>query len=140
MTTGPKRSLYWYIALLGTVILFPMSIVSLIILKQHAVEGTFWENWKSLIGAMVVVALNAAFFSDLFKYKEGYTIIKTTEYKLFKCRESGKDEAFMMFADREEELEKFFEITQPSKKFFIEPAEMTGKSIQMKIFNRANEN
>jgi hypothetical protein len=41
----------------------------------------------------------------------------------------------MMFADDEEELELFFSITQPDKKFFIEPAEMSGKSIKMKIFN-----
>ena len=41
----------------------------------------------------------------------------------------------MMFADSEEELEQFFEITQPDKQFFIENASMEGKSISMKIFN-----
>jgi hypothetical protein len=44
-----------------------------------------------------------------------------------------------MFADNEEELEKFFDYTRPNKKMFIESAEMTGQSIQMKIFNGANE-
>ena len=42
----------------------------------------------------------------------------------------------MMFADSSEELEQFFAITQPDKKIYIEDAEMSGKSIQMKIFNR----
>jgi hypothetical protein len=54
---------------------------------------------------------------------------------LFKCKESGKEEAFMMFADSTEELEHFFEVTEPTKKIYIEEAEMTGKSIQMKVFN-----
>ena len=45
----------------------------------------------------------------------------------------------MMFADNEEELEKFFDYTKPDKKMFIEPAELTGQSIQMKIFNGADE-
>ncbi len=140
MTTGPKKGLYWYIALIASGALFPMSIVSLIILKDNAFAGTFWENWKEMIGCMVTIALNSAFFSDLFKYKEGYTVITTTQYKLFKCRHSGEEEAFMMFADSEEELERFFEITQPTERIFIEPAEMTGKSIQMKVFHPANEN
>jgi hypothetical protein len=69
------------------------------------------------------------------KHREGYTTVATTKYNLFKCRESGTEESFMMFADDEEELELFFSITQPDKKFFIEPAEMSGKSIKMKIFN-----
>jgi hypothetical protein len=41
----------------------------------------------------------------------------------------------MMFADSTEELEHFFEVTEPTKKIYIEEAEMTGKSIQMKVFN-----
>ena len=41
----------------------------------------------------------------------------------------------MMFADNEEELELFFAITQPDKKYFIESAEMSGNSIKMKVFN-----
>lgn len=135
MTTGPKRGIYWYVALVLSFLLIPVSIVSLLAIKQQLINEAFWENWKEMINCMIMLALHAAFVSDVLKYKEGYTIIKTTQYQLFKCRESGKEEAFMMFADSEEELERFFEVTQPSKKFFIESAEMTGKSIEMKVFN-----
>jgi len=36
-------------------------------------------------------------------------------------------------------LEYFFEVSEPTKKIHIEEAEMTGKSIQMKVFNRDKE-
>lgn len=140
MTTGPKKGMYWYLALAATILLLPMSFGSLVVMKQNAFAGTFWDNWKEMISCAVIIAFNVSFLSDLFKYKEGYTTVTTTQYQLFKCRESGKDETFMMFADTEEELERFFEVTQPSKKFFIEPAEMTGKSVQMKIFHPIDEN
>lgn len=69
------------------------------------------------------------------RHGEGYTTVVTTQYNLYKCREKGKEETFMMFADSEEDLEQFFEITEPEKDFLIEPAELTGKSIKMRIFN-----
>lgn len=140
MTTGPKKGLYWYIALTLVAVLTPSSFVSLVAIKQQLFAGEFWQHWKEMINCMVLLAFHAIFISDVLKYKEGYTIITTTQYKLFKCRKSGEEEAFMMFADSEEELERFFQLTQPNAKFFIETAEMTGKSIQMKVFNAEYEN
>jgi len=41
----------------------------------------------------------------------------------------------MMFADSEEELQLYFDVTHPNKKFLIEEAEMNAKSIKMKVIN-----
>ena len=139
MTTGPSKGLYWYVALAATFLLVPSTATSLVAIKQNIVGGTFWENWKEMMFCIFMIGLHFMCVSDVLKYREGYTTTTTTKYQLFKCRESGKEETFMMFADTEEELEKFFDITQPCKRFFIEPAEMAGKSIQMKVFHTGDE-
>jgi hypothetical protein len=137
MTTGPKKSLYYYIVF-GLAIwgLFPMMIAAAN-LKGLIVNDQLFENITHTVNTLSIIVIEFYFISEILKNSQGYTTIVTTQYNLFKCRESGKDEEFMMFADNEEELEKFFEITQPDKKFFIHPAEMTGKSIKMKIFNES---
>jgi alkyl hydroperoxide reductase subunit AhpC len=84
-------------------------------------------------GLMIMIEMY--FISEIFKYDAGYTEVVTTEYKLFKCRESGNDTDFMMFADSEEELQIYFDVTHPNKKFLIEEAEMNAKSIKMKVIN-----
>jgi hypothetical protein len=135
MTTGPKKSLYYYIVFgLAVWGLFPM-MVAVANLKGLVMNGQLFENITHTVNTLALIVIEFYFISEIFKHSHGYTTVVTTEYNLFKCRESGKEEEFMMFADDEEELEKFFEITQPDKKFIIQPAEMTGKSIKMKIFN-----
>ena len=138
MTTEPKKGIYWYIALIGFIYLSPMSLMAITVEFQHILSNTFIEHWKEVVSSIVVVAVNIALLRDLFVYKEGYTKITTTEYQLFKCRESGSDDTFMMFADTEQELERFFEKSMPNKVVFIEPLEMSGKSIEMKVFNESD--
>jgi len=137
MTIGPKKSFYYYLvfglALCG---LFPM-MVAVSNLKGLVLNDQLFENITHTVNTFSIIILEFYFISEIFKNSQGYTTIVTTQYNLFKCREKGGDEEFMMFADNEEELEKFFEITQPDKTFFIQPAEMTGKSIKMKIFNQS---
>jgi hypothetical protein len=101
------------------------------------VNGLLFENISKNISGLAIIMIEFILISEVMKHNEGYTTVTTTKYNLYKCRERGKDETFMMFADSEEELEQFFEITQPDKQFFIENASMEGKSISMKIFNTA---
>ncbi len=131
-----KKGWYYYVV---TVLCFLH-----IILTATAIVGlkSLWENdqiitdYGSTLRAVFTICVQFWLVREMLSYEAGYTIVMTTEYKLFKCTEQGKDEPFMMFADNEEELEMFFQETQPDKKFRIEEADMKGRSIQMKIFNR----
>lgn len=135
MTKGPKKSLYYYLVFgLAILNLFPM-MVAIANLKGLVMNSQLFDNITHTVNTLGIIVLEFYFISEVFKHHEGYTTVVTTQYNLFKCREVGEEEEFMMFADNEEELEQFFEITQPDKKFLIQPAEMTGKSIKMKVFN-----
>jgi len=136
MTNGPKKSFYYYIVFILSVIGAPIMFLSLYYLKVEILNGTLFENISKQISALATIMVEFMLISEVLKHREGYTTVITTKYNLYKCRERGKDETFMMFADSEEELEQFFEITQPDKQFFIETAGMEGKSINMKIFNQ----
>ena len=135
MTNGPKRSFYYYLMIGLSLVGMPFMFASLVILKQMYLADALFNDFSKTIPALATVMCEFVFIGEVFRHSTGYTVVTTTEYKLFKCLEKGKDEPFMMFADSSEELEQFFAITQPDKKFHIEDAEMNGKSIQMKIFN-----
>jgi hypothetical protein len=139
MTTGPKKSFYYYFMFgLASIGIFPM-MVALANLKGLIFHWTIFDNIIHSVNTLSIIILECYFISEIFKHGEGYTTVVTTEYNLYKCRESGTEDFFMMFADNEEELEQYFSITHPDKKFFIEPANISGKSIKMKIFNNADE-
>lgn len=112
-------------------------VICLVDLKTWIINGTFFSISEMInhTPSFLVFCLTFYFVSEVMRYGEGYTTVITTKYNLYKCREQGDDKIFMMFADSEEELEKFFEVTEPDKKFIIETHEMTGKSIQMKVYN-----
>lgn len=109
--------------------------ISLFHIKDAILNDTLFSNITASVYSAAMIFAEFILISETMKQRQGYTTVTTTQYNLFKCRESGKDETFMMFADTEDELEMFFSITAPDKKFFIEPAEMSGKSIKMRIFN-----
>jgi hypothetical protein len=134
MTKQKKKTAY-YISFVFAIIGLPFAISGLLALKAQWMSDTLIsEIFKTATNSLMVL-VEMMFISDVFKYDAGYTEVTTTEYKLFKCKESGSDEPFMMFADSEEELKHYFDVVHPSKKFYIESAEMTGKSIQMKVLN-----
>lgn len=137
MTTGPKKGFYYYLMVAFSVIGAPITFLALYYLQSDMVNGLLFENISKNISGLAIIMIEFILISEVMKHNEGYTTVTTTKYNLYKCRERGKDETFMMFADSEEELEQFFEITQPDKQFFIENASMEGKSISMKIFNTA---
>ena len=137
MTTGPKKGFYYYLMVVFSVIGAPITFLALYYLQSDMVNGLLFENISKNISGLAIIMIEFILISEVMKHNEGYTTVTTTKYNLYKCRERGKDETFMMFADSEEELEQFFEITQPDKQFFIENASMEGKSISMKIFNTA---
>lgn len=130
-----KKGWYFYLICALTVIAFPLALSGLLALKAQWINETLWTEMGKTATHCWMVLIEMMFISQIFKHDPGYTIITTTEYKLFKCKESGEEEAFMMFADSTEELQHFFDVTEPTKKIYIEEAEMTGKSIQMKVFN-----
>lgn len=134
MTKQKKKAAY-YISLIVSIIGLPFAISGLLALKVQWMNDTLMSDMLKTAANSLMVMIEMMFIADVFKYDAGYTEVTTTEYKLFKCKESGKDEVFMMFADSEEELKYFLDITEPNKKFYIEQAEMTGKSIQMKVLN-----
>jgi hypothetical protein len=133
--TIQKKGWYFYLICALTVIAFPLALTGLLALKEQWINETLWTEMGKTATHCWMVLIEIMFISQIFKHDAGYTVVTTTEYKLFKCKESGKEDAFMMFADSTEELEHFFEVTEPTKKIYIEEAEMTGKSIQMKVFN-----
>lgn len=135
MITGPKRGFYYYLMLSLSIIGVPFAFLALYYLKLEILNGTLMENISRQISALAIIMTEFLFIAETFKHSQGYTTVVTTKYNLYKCRQSGTDESFMMFADNEDELEIFFEITQPDKRFFIEPANIEGKSVKMKIFN-----
>lgn len=130
-----KKKLAYYTSFVLAIIAFPFALSGLLALKVQWVEGTLLTDLLKTASNSLMVLIQIFMISDVFKYDAGYTEITTTEYKLFKCRESGDDSDFMMFADSEEELQTYFDVTQPNKKFLIEEAEMNAKSIKMKVLN-----
>lgn len=110
-------------------------IYSFYYIKTAYTNGTLFTDVLGTIYALTSIMAEFILISEILKHKEGYTTVVTTKYNLYKCRAIGEEKAFMMFADNEEELELFFTITQPDKKYFIESAEMSGNSIKMKVFN-----
>lgn len=135
MTTGPKKGLYYYIVLLFSILGFFIMIYSFHYIKTAYVNGALFTDILGTIYALAAIMAEFVLISEVLKHREGYTTVVTTKYNLYKCREVGEEKTFMMFADNEEELELFFVITQPDKKYFIESAEMSGNSIKMKVFN-----
>jgi hypothetical protein len=136
MISGPKKGFYYYLMFsLAVIGLIPM-MTAVANAKGLILNWTVFENITHSVNTFSIIILEFYFISEIFKYGEGYTTVTTTEYNLYKCREETKEESFMMFADSEEELEQYFEISHPDKKFFIEPAELSGKSISMKVFNQ----
>jgi hypothetical protein len=133
--TIKKKPLAYYLSIIFAIVAFPFAISGLLALKVQWMNDTILSDILKTAGNSLMVLIEMYFIADVFKYDADYTIITTTEYKLFKCREVGKTEPFMMFADSIEELEVFFEHTEPDKKIVIEEAEMKGKSIEMKVFN-----
>jgi len=139
MISKPKKSFYYYLMFFLAIIgLFPM-MVAVANLKGLLLNWTIFENITHSVNTFLIIILEFYFISEIFKHGEGYTTVITTKYNLYKCRERGSEEHFMMFADSEEELEWYFEISHPDKNFLIEPAEMTGKSVSMKIFNQPTD-
>lgn len=139
MTSGPTKSLYYYIVFgLACIGLGPM-LIAVMNFKGLILNNTLFDNITHTVNTLLLIIIEFYFISEIYKNKEGYTTVTTTKYNLYKCRESGEEESFMMFADSEEELEQFFQITMPGKQVFIEPASMTGKSINMKIFNQIQQ-
>lgn len=130
-----KKKLAYYTSFVLAAIAFPFALSGLLALKVQWVEGTLLSELLKTASNSLMVVIQIFLISDIFKYDAGYTEVVTTEYKLFKCRESGDDTDFMMFADSEEELQMYFDVTHPNKKFLIEEAEMNAKSIKMKVLN-----
>lgn len=134
MTKQKKKAAY-YISFALAIVAFPFALSGLLALKVQWVNDTLLTDILKTASNSLMVLIEMYLISDIFKYDAGYTEVITTEYKLFKCRESGDDTDFMMFADSEEELQMYFDVTHPNKKFLIEEAEMNAKSIKMKVLN-----
>lgn len=134
MTKQKKKPAY-YISFAFAIIALPFAISGLLALKTQWINDMLISDIFKTATNSLMVLIEMMFISDVFKYDAGYTEIVTTEYKLFKCREKGDDKDFMMFADSEEELQTYFDIAHPNKNFIIEEADMTGKSIRMKVIN-----
>lgn len=130
-----KKKPAYYISFAFAIVALPFAISGLLALKSQWINDTLISDIFKTAGNSLMVLIEMMFISDVFKYDAGYTEIVTTEYKLFKCRENGCDEDFMMFADSEEELQTYFDVMHPDKKFLIEEAEMNAKSIKMKVIN-----
>lgn len=138
MTTH-KKGWYYYAITTICFLHIPFAAIAIVTLKNLFQADQLMVDYVSTMKAAFTMCVQFFLVFSMLESESGYTIITTTEYKLFKCREKNGEEEFMMFADSIEELECFFEETQPDKKIIIEEAEMTGKSIQMKIFNRKEE-
>ena len=139
MTTHKKGWYYYFIAVM-CFLHIALTAAAIVGLKHLWEAEQLMTDYVSTLRAAFTICIQFWLVREMLWYEAGYTIVTTTEYKLFKCLEKGKDEPFMMFADSIEELEFFFEQTQPEKKFYIEEAEMKGKSIKMKVFNGDDEN
>lgn len=130
-----KKKTAYYVSFAFAVIGLPFAIIGLLALKSQWINETLLSDIMKTATNSLMVMIEMYLISDIFKYDAGYTEVVTTEYKLFKCREYGNDTDFMMFADNEEELQLYFDVTHPNKKFLIEEAEMNAKSIKMKVIN-----
>lgn len=130
-----KKKAAYYVSFVCAVVALPFAISGLLALKVQWINDTLISDIFQTASNSFLVLVEMFFISDIFKYDAGYTEVITTEYKLFKCREIGEDQEFMMFADSEEELRMYFDVSHPDKKFLIEEAEMNAKSIKMKVLN-----
>lgn len=130
-----KKKTAYYVSFASAVIGLPFAISGLLALKMQWMNDMLISDIMKTAGNSLCVLVELYLISDTFKYDAGYTEVVTTEYTLFKCKELGNDKNFMMFADSEEELQLYFDITHPNKKFSIEKEEMNAKSINMKVIN-----
>jgi len=130
-----KKKAAYYVSFALAIIAFPFALSGLLALKTQWINDTLLTDIFQTASNSFLVLVEMFFISDIFKYDAGYTEVTTTEYKLFKCKERGSEEPFMMFADSEEELQIYFDVAHPDKKFLIEEAEMNAKSIKMKVLN-----
>ncbi len=121
------------------VTMFPAIAGAAALLHQYY-DQTLFSDWILTAKHSILIVSFVYLFNEYLSYGKGITEITTTEYKLFKCRESGQEESFMMFADNIEELERFFEYSRPEKVVFIEEADIKAKDFQMKIYTPEYEN
>jgi hypothetical protein len=133
--TKQKKPFAYYLTFAFAIIALPLAISGLLALKVQWMNDTLLSDIIKTASNGLMIMIELTLISDVFKYDAGYTEVVTTEYKLFKCRESGDSDHFMMFADSEEELQLYFDTVHPNKKFLIEEAQMNAKSINMKILN-----
>jgi hypothetical protein len=138
MTTN-KKGWYYYVITGLCFASIPFTAFSVYSIFELWKAGEMLSNYTSTLQSMFIICIQFWLVREMLWYEAGYTIVTTTEYKLFKCSERGKEESFMMFADSAEELEFFFEQTQPNKKFEIEESELRGRSIAMKVFNQNDQ-
>ena len=137
--TKHKKGFYYYLIWVLALINVPLSFAALASLKLAYLNEQLISDYGTSCRAVFIIVLQIWYIREIFQHYAGYTIISTTEYNLFKCREQGTNNDFMMFADTEEELEQFFQRTEPDKKFYIESEKLNARSVHMQIFNGNDE-
>ena len=133
--TYPSQPFNWFLFLIS----IPIAFVGL-----HAIIHKPFDE-RAIETAMHVVWLFGPiwFYSEIQKYKQGFTKVMVTTNKLFKCRIRGTDEVFFLKADTEQEAELFFETMKDAldgKQVFIEESNDKIVGFDMEIPKEKHEN
>ena len=126
--TYPTQPLNWILFLISV----PVALAGI----HGLLNRPFEQGW--LTTAMHVVWLFSPlyFYTEIMKYRQGYSKITVTTNKLFKCRVSGTEEVFYLRADSEQEAELFFETILEGKTVFIEETNIKLMGFEMAIPNQ----
>lgn len=129
--TYPFQPLNWFLFITS----LPIAVGGI----RSLIDRLPTENWTTTVLHITWVLLPIYFYTEIIKYRSGYSKISITTKKLFKCRASGTDEVFYIRADTEAEVELFFETTLDGKNVFIEEANIKLLGFDMEIPTKTNE-
>lgn len=121
----PSQPFNWLLFLIS----LPMALIGILTLLSKTTESSWTTTPVYIIWALLPVF----FYTEILKFRQGYSKISVTTDKLFKCRVSGTDEVFYVKADSEQELELFFGTMMEGKNVFTEEANIKLLSFDMEI-------
>ena len=129
--TYPSQPLNWFLFMLS----LPIALGGI----QGLMSRTITEGWVTTAGHVIWVFLPLYFYTEIMKYRQGYSKISITTNNLFKCRVQGTEEVFYLRADSEQEAELFFETILEGKTVFIEESSIKLMGFEMALPNQKNE-
>lgn len=128
----PSQPLNWFLFMVS----LPIALAGIAVLAKTTYT---MENWSDVIPPIIWLGAPLYFYTEIMKFRHGFTKVSVKTGKMFKCRVSGTDEIFFLNADTEKEAELFFETMLEGKNVFIEESNIKLMSFDMELPKEENE-